>query len=170
MTRRPEAHESSVYYHHYISLAKGTNAIQVLKDYQVEAAQLFTDLAPEKWDYRYAEGKWTIKELLLHIIDTERIFAYRALRISRNDSTALAGFEQDDYVPASDAANRSPESLIAEYQAVRQASIHLFQNLTDEMLSRMGMASNNPVSVLALAYMMAGHEIHHLNILKERYL
>lgn len=170
MTRRPEAHESAPFYHHYISLVPGTNVLQVLDASQAETLQILSQLPAEKWNYRYSEGKWSIKELMLHIIDTERIFAYRALRIARNDQTALSGFDQDDYVPHSDAANRSPESIIAEYKAVRQASIQLFQNFTTDMYNRIGTASNNPVSVLALAFMLAGHEIHHLNILKERYL
>lgn len=170
MTRRPEAHESAPFYHHYISLVEGTDALQALKDNYTDAVQLYSNLAEEKWDYRYAEDKWTIKELLLHIIDAERVFAYRALRIARGDQTPLAGFDQDDYVPMSKAGERSAASLIAEYQAVRQATLHLFQNFTPEMLDRMGTASGKPVSALALTFMLAGHEKHHLNILKERYL
>ncbi|MDH3652238.1 MAG: DinB family protein, partial [Saprospiraceae bacterium] len=112
---------------------------------------------------------WTVKELLLHMIDTERIFAYRALRIARSDLTPMAGFDQDDYVPYSNANERSSTSIVSEYSAVRQATIQLFKNFTDAMYAKCGTASERPFTPLALGFIIAGHEIHHLRILMEKY-
>ena len=120
--------------------------------------------------FRYAENKWTIKEILVHIMDDERIFMYRALRIARNDKTPLPGFEQDDYVPYSRANERSLANIFREYKTVRNATLSLFNSLSKEDLMRVGTANNHHVNVRALAYHIAGHELHHLNIIKERYL
>ena len=120
--------------------------------------------------YRYAEGKWTIKEVLVHIIDDERIYAYRALRFARNDKTELPGFDQDPYAFYSNANVRSIESIIEEYEAVRMSTITLFNGFSDDVMLRSGVANNNEVTVRALGYHIAGHELHHLNILKNRYL
>lgn len=169
MKRRPEAHESAAYYHHYISLAKGDDPILALKNAHQLILDTFSNLTDEQWNFAYQTDKWTVKEMMLHIIDTERIFAYRALRIARGDKTELAGFEQNSYVPLSGAQERSAASLLAEYQSVRNSSLQLFENLPEIAWSSMGAASGSPVSVLALAFMIAGHETHHCNILKERY-
>ena len=127
-------------------------------------------LPEEKLTYRYAEKKWTIKEILVHIMDDERIFAYRALRIARNDKTPLPGFEQEDYVPYSRANERSLACIFKEFKTIRNATISLFSNLKKEDFLRTGIANNHPVSVRALAYHIAGHELHHINVIKERYL
>lgn len=132
--------------------------------------QFLKSIPQEKLEYSYAEGKWNIKEILLHIIDDERIFAYRALRFARGDSRPLAGFEQDPYVEFSNANDRSIENLLDEYKSVRQATITLFSNLPEEALMRGGTANDHYVSVRALAYHIAGHELHHLNLIKEKYL
>jgi len=132
--------------------------------------QFFLSLTPEQWMHRYAEGKWTIKEILLHIIDDERIYAYRALRIARNDTTPLPGFDQDPYVVTSKANERSVESLLDEYTTVRNATLSLFENLPNDAWMRSGTANNHSVTVRALIYHLAGHELHHLNIIKEKYL
>ena len=124
----------------------------------------------EKGDYRYAPGKWSIKELLGHVIDGERIFAYRALRFGRNDQTALNGFEQDDYVAAGAFDKRELSDLIDEFEEVRRATIHLFRGFDETAWTRRGVASENEVSVRALAYIIAGHELHHMGVLRERYL
>jgi uncharacterized damage-inducible protein DinB len=121
-------------------------------------------------DLRYAPGKWSVKEILGHLNDTERIFAYRALRISRGDQTPLAGFEQDDYVRNGPFARHPLEDLIEDYIAVRRATISLFRNLDEAAWTRRGVASENEVTVRALAYMIAGHELHHRRILEEKYL
>jgi uncharacterized damage-inducible protein DinB len=127
-------------------------------------------LTPEQWMHRYAEGKWTIKEILLHIIDDERIFAYRALRIARGDTTPLPGFDQDPYVVTSRANERSTGSLLEEYASVRNATLTLFGNLPDDAWMRSGTANDHSVTVRALIYHLAGHELHHLNIIREKYL
>lgn len=168
---KPEASEYAPYYDKYISLvpADGMVLQHLYNNRKMIDAFLMT-LPPERWEHRYAEGKWTIKEMLLHVIDTERVFAYRALRIARADATPLSGFDQEVFVPASNANNRTVSSLLEEYAVVRQATLTLLGNLTDEAWGRMGTASECPVSVRALAYMTAGHELHHLNIIKERYI
>jgi len=132
--------------------------------------QLIAGLPEEKLYYRYAPGKWSIKETLVHIMDDERIYAYRALRIARNDKTPLPGFEQDDYVPYSKADERNVENIFAEYEAIRTSTILLFNSFNNEDLLRIGIANNHPMSVRAAAYHIAGHELHHLNIIKTKYL
>ena len=131
---------------------------------------LMQSLPQEKLLYRYAADKWTIKEVLVHIIDDERIYSYRALRFARNDSTELPGFEQDDYARYSGANARSIRDILSEYAAVRNSTIALFNGLDQEALTRTGVANKNRVSVRALAYHIAGHELHHFNIIKARYL
>ncbi|MGB1207397.1 MAG: DinB family protein [Chitinophagales bacterium] len=170
MKKRPSEKEYAEYYAKYIDQVIGDDIMETLAEHTTENLAFINDIAEEKWDFRYAEGKWSIKELYIHIIDTERIMAYRALRIARNDKTPLAGYEQDDYVPYSDAEQRTKASIIAEYEVVRQASIQLFKNFTPEMWERSGTASGWPTSVLAVAYIIVGHEKHHVRVLKERYL
>lgn len=121
-------------------------------------------------EYRYEPGKWSIKELICHMMDAERIFAYRALRFGRNDSTDLPGFEENNYAPEANAHARSMEQLLAEAQRLRKTTLDLFASFTPEMLQRKGTANKNLVSVLNIGYIIAGHETHHLNVLKERYL
>jgi uncharacterized protein len=166
---RPETDEYAPYYGTYIGKVPG-DAAEALAAAFATTPALLAAIPAVRWDYAYAPGKWTIKELLLHVLDTERIMAYRALRISRGDQTPLPGFDQDPYVPNSGAADRSPESLIAEYCAVRQATLHLLAGLPPATLTNRGTASTFEVSVRALVYIIAGHERHHLAILRERYL
>ena len=166
----PALNESAPFYRRYINLVPEGDLMSVLKN-QSEDTLVALDAIPNtKWDHSYMEGKWSIKELLCHLIDTERIFAYRALRIARADQTPLAGFEQDDYIPFSDASGRSGRSFIDEYQCVRNATISLFAHLTEEALLRMGTASESPISVRACGYIIAGHELHHMQVMRERYL
>lgn len=120
--------------------------------------------------HRYAAGKWTVKEVLVHIVDDERIYAYRALRFARGDRTELPGFEQDDYARQSAANERGIASIMAEYEAVRHATIALFAGLPDEAFTRGGVANGHHATVRALAYHIAGHELHHVRLLRERYL
>lgn len=124
----------------------------------------------DKFDYRYAEGKWTIKDIIQHIIDTERIFSYRALRISRNDKTPLPGFEENDYVENTDANTRSIQELLTEFSAVRHSNLLLFKSFSEDQLARMGIASENEISVRALGFLMIGHQKHHQKVFAERYL
>ncbi len=168
--RRPLEKEYAPYYNTYIIKVKGDDVLNSMIEQKAETINLLLSIPKEKWDYRYEKGKWSVKELMLHVLDTERIFCYRALRISRNDKTPMPGFSQDDYFPYCNAENRSAESIMEEYQSVKDASISLFLNMTDEMANRIGTASNGPFSPLAIAHIIVGHETHHMNILKERYL
>ncbi len=167
---RPETHEFAPYYNTYISLIEDNAVLPVLDAQTAEIRSIFSGVPEEKGTYAYAEGKWTIKELLSHLIDGERIFAYRILRISRGDKTPIEGFEQDDYIETSNANNRSFSDLLDEFEHERRANLSLVRNLTDEASLRIGTASNNPVSARALVYIMAGHVKHHVNILQKRYL
>lgn len=124
----------------------------------------------EKGTYRYAEGKWTIKELLNHMMDAERVFAYRALRFSRNDRTPLASFDENAYATEANAHGRAMHQLAREMQWLRETTIDLYASLTPQMLRREGTASNQKISVGNLGYVIAGHDLHHCNILRERYL
>jgi len=141
-----------------------------LEDNFIATKELILSLNEEKLNYRYAANKWTIKEILVHIIDVERIYTYRALRFARNDQTELPGFEQDDYTLHSQANTRSLESILGEYEAVRYATIALFNGLPEDAFLRRGTANNNKATVRALAYHIAGHELHHMNIIREKYL
>ena len=166
----PEKSEYNEFYQGYISLIKDADIVNVLKNAGEEALEFYSNIPEDKWNAGYAPGKWTLKEALIHVIDTEQIFAYRALRIARGDQTPLAGFNQDDYVPNSGANDRSVSSVLEEYKAMRQSTYLMFKNFDEAMWDRLGTASNSPVSVRALAFMLAGHERHHINITKERYL
>ena len=128
------------------------------------------DIPMDKFDYRYAEGKWTIKEIIQHVIDTERVFAYRALRISRNDKTPLPGFDENDFVLNTNANDRHLQSLLTELSIVRQSTLALFKSFSEEQLKRIGIASNNEISVRAIGFIIIGHQKHHQRIFQERYL
>ena len=130
---------------------------------------IFGAVTDEKASKAYAEGKWTIKQVLGHVIDSERVFAYRALRIGRNDKTPLAGFEQDDYVASTDFNARPLSTLLEEWAAVRRSGVHLFNHFSDDEWLRRGTANQNEITVRALAYIIAGHHLHHVNIVTTRY-
>ncbi|MBK8305035.1 MAG: DinB family protein [Pyrinomonadaceae bacterium] len=167
---RPETHEFAPYYNTYVSLIEDDTVLPVLEAQAADLRGMISGVPEEKGTYAYADGKWTIKELLSHLIDGERIFAYRILRISRGDKTPIEGFEQDDYIETSNANDRLFADLLDEFEHERRANLLLVKNLSDEASLRIGTASNNPVSVRALVYIMAGHVKHHVNILQERYL
>lgn len=170
-SHRPAAGQYNAYYDTYIRLVpEGSDPLVQLQQQPQELRRLVGSLTDEQAHFAYASGKWTIKEMLVHVIDTERIFAYRALRIARGDQQPLAGFDQDEYVPNSGANERSLESILKEYDAVRAATLSLFESFQPAAYDRMGVASGFPVSVRALAYILPGHEAHHLHILQERYL
>ena len=124
----------------------------------------------DKFDYRYAENKWTIKDIIQHIIDAERIFGYRALRISRNDKTPLPGFEENEYAQNTNAIDRSIQELLTELSAVRHSNLLLFKSLSDEQLTKLGIASNHTISVRAIGFLIIGHQKHHQKVFQERYL
>ncbi|HYL74941.1 MAG TPA: DinB family protein [Bryobacteraceae bacterium] len=170
MIRPPEASEYLPYYHKYISMVKGDDLIPALETQIGETLPTLRGISEEKSLHRYAPGKWSIKEVLGHLTDGERVFSYRAMRFARNDQQALLGFEQDDYVAAAGSDARPWSDLIAEFEHVRRASILLFRGFPPEAGTRSGTASNASVSVRALGYIIAGHELHHMAILRERYL
>jgi hypothetical protein len=153
----------------YFEKIGNRNAIDLMRANLPVFELFYRNIPAQKWDYAYAEGKWTIKQVLGHIIDSERVFQYRALCFSRNDQTDLPGFDQDVYVAADNASHRTPESLIDEYVHVRNAGLYLFENLSAEELLRSGLANGFNVQVNWIAYMITGHEMHHIEILKERY-
>lgn len=135
-----------------------------------EVVALTQPLTNEQWEYRYAADKWTIKEMLVHLMDAERVFTYRGLSAARGDKTSLPGFDHNAYVPASRANQRTGEDILTEYQALRAATLAFFQNLDDEALNTIGEAKDQPCSAKGMLYMIAGHERHHLRLLRERYL
>lgn len=169
MFNKPQPGEYSARAAGYITLAECDNILQLLADLMNSTATLFESLSA-KADYAYEPGKWTVKEVLSHLTDTERVFAYRALCISRGEQQNLPGFEQDDYAANSEAAGRTLPDLIGEYQAVRLSNLYFFRSLSPVQVNRVGLANGNPTSVSALAHMIAGHELHHINILREKYL
>jgi len=169
--QKPNDGEYNPYVIKYIRLLPDDGLVlKHLKENLKRMMSFILSIPEERLMYRYAENKWTIKEILVYIMDDERIFMYRALRIARNDKTPLPGFEQDDYVPYSRANERSLTNIFKEYKTVRNATLSLFNSLSKEDLVRVGTANNHEVNVRALAYHIAGHELHHLNIIKERYL
>jgi hypothetical protein len=170
MITPPETDEFDPYYQTYISLVPPGGLLEMLDAQDTGLRSLIGDLPEERGSNTYAQGKWTIKELLSHVIDGERIFAYRLLRISRADPTPLEGFEQDGYIENSNANARTFADLLDEFSLQRRSNILLLRNLTEEGWMRRGIANNVAVSVRALAFIMAGHVRHHQNILTERYL
>ena len=167
---KPQEGEYAPYAISYISLVPDENIFQHLIDNSRIIKELIASLPEEKLLYRYADGKWTIKEILVHLMDAERIFNYRALCFSRLDKTPLPGFEQDDYVRESNANARDIKRIMDEYGLLRHLTIGFFYSMTDDMYLRSGLANNNNVSVRSLLYQIAGHELHHLKIIREKYL
>jgi hypothetical protein len=165
----PEASEYNPYYGKYISLIAAGDILATLTNQVDRMKSLLSRLGSEEANYRYAPDKWSIKQSLGHLIDAERIFAYRALRISRADKTPLAGFEQNDYVPAGPFEFISLPELLEEYAAVRRATVLLFRHLRPEAWERRGTASNSEVTVRALAYIIAGHNEHHYELFRDKY-
>ena len=169
-TPRPEKSEYPPYCEGYISRVPDGDILGILGKQLDDTLALIKTIPEARGDSRYAEGKWSVKEVIGHVIDTERVFAYRALRFARGDATPLAGFEQDDFVRGAAFDKRSLSDLADEYEHVRRATISLFANLDAEAWSRKGSANNNETSVRALAFIIAGHERHHVEVLRTRYL
>jgi uncharacterized damage-inducible protein DinB len=167
---RPKQEEAVAYYHRYINLVADGNIVAILAANHAATQDIIKNTPAEKATFRYAEGKWSVKEVYLHLIDVERIMTYRALRFARNDASELRGFDDDEYVLQSNAENRTLEDIAEEFQAVRKATIAMVKHFTPEMMDRVGTANGSKVSVRALAYIIAGHELHHRNILAERYV
>ncbi|HEY0658563.1 MAG TPA: DinB family protein [Pyrinomonadaceae bacterium] len=167
---RPEKSEYAPYYETYVSLVNETDIVPTLQNQLIEMQNLLAEITEENGAHAYAEGKWTIKELVGHLIDGEKIFAYRALRISRADKTPMEGFEQNGYIENANFNSCRLADLAEEFTLLRRANILFFKSLTGEAWLRRGTASDAEVSVRALAYIMVGHVRHHANILRSRYL
>ncbi|MHA6248828.1 DinB family protein [Pontibacter sp. CAU 1760] len=166
----PAPEEHNGYVGNYIKQAQTDDLVEGLTASYVFIMGMLQGLNEEQLLHRYAEGKWSIKEVMVHIMDSERIFAYRALRFARQDKTELPGFDENQYVPSSRADAREINHIIAEYIAVRNATIELFKSFTPDDLNQTGTASGLTLSVRALGYIILGHEVHHLKIIRERYL
>jgi uncharacterized damage-inducible protein DinB len=167
---QPGADEYAPYYGKYIVLVPAGDVVATLTRQLDDTLSLLRGLSDEQADSRYAPSKWSVKEVVGHIIDAERIFGHRAFRFARNDQTPIPGFEQDGYVLAADFGQRRIEDLAEEFEHVRRANLHLFRHLSEEAWLRRGVASENEVSVRALAHIMAGHETHHMQIIRTKYL
>ncbi len=167
---KPLPNESSTYYHSYIDTVSSTDLIVELKKTKTNFQTEFFKLDDAIANYQYAPDKWTVKELLLHLIDCERIFAYRALCIARGEQQGLPGFEENDYAKNCKAEKRTLQGILEEFLAVRASTIVLFENLDKQDLLRIGKANGNEISVRAIGFIIVGHQNHHFKILEERYL
>jgi hypothetical protein len=164
--------EYAPYFEQYIKLvySEDMTIIESLESSQNEFESLLRSVPKEKYGFSYAQGKWTLKEVIQHIIDTERVFCYRALCFARNDKTSLPGYDQDIFVANDSANDRNYDDLLAEMQVLRKSTIQLYNSFSEEALLRIGVASEEKMSVRALGYLFSGHQKHHLNVVKERYL
>jgi len=167
---KPKPEDYDAIYGGYISLIGDDDIIEVLKEQRKTSEKFLKTFTEKQGNYSYADGKWTVKEVLGHVIDTEKIMAYRALSFARGEKQSLPGFEQDDYVAESNFNKRSLADLINEFITIRESNIILFKSFNEEILIRRGTASESEVTVLALIYIIAGHEKHHMKFLKERYV
>ena len=169
LATRPDSTEHVPYFGRYTALVPDGSIAETLRKQRDETSALLARVPADLEAHRYAEGKWSVKEVVGHMADAERVFAYRALRIARADETPLPGFDENQYVPAGRFDARTLASLAAEFRAVREATIHLAESLDDAAFSRRGTASGNPISARALLWIVAGHERHHVALLRERY-
>ena len=164
--------EYAPYFEQYMQLVtkEGKSIIENMQNSQIEFDTILRNLPKEKHTFSYAEGKWTLKELIQHSIDTERVFCYRALCFARNDKTSLPGFDQDIFVDNGNANQLEFSNLLDEMSTLRKSTIQLYKSFSEDALLRIGVASGNKISVRALGYLFSGHQMHHLNIVKQRYL
>ena len=162
--------EYGEFYSGYIRQSGDKDLLSALESGLEHTRTFFADIPDNKMDFAYDQGKWTIKELIQHLMDSERVFTYRALRIARRDDTPLPGFDENHYVPESRANSRTKEDLVQEYVLLRRSTIHLFRSFTHDMLMQTGVASESVISVRAIGFVIVGHEAHHLKVLEERYL
>ncbi|HTD41630.1 MAG TPA: DinB family protein [Mucilaginibacter sp.] len=169
MIHRPQPNEYPAFAERYVASVPGTDVLELLEESKDATYNLFSNMSEEKAMYAYAENKWTLKQVLGHMIDTERIFAYRALCFSRNN-IELPGFDQDVYVNNTDFNSRTIQSLANEFKVTRESNLYLYRSFSEEQLLRGGKASGHPVTVRGLVYMTAGHEQYHLKLINERYL
>ncbi len=167
---KPQSSEYNAWYENYIRQTPEGNILELLTQNQKNTPDLFRNIAESKANFAYAEGKWTIKEILGHIIDSERVFAFRLFWFLRKGDAPMPSFDQDEFMKNAHFANRTLKSLADEFAAVRESTLFIVREISEKDLAVQGIMSGNPVSIRALLYIIAGHEIHHLTILKERYL
>lgn len=170
MIRKPQSSEYNSYYEPYVSKLEDENVLSTLRGQLSSVPDFFGGLSEEQVEYRYASDKWSVKEILNHLNDAERVFSYRALCISRGENKPLPGMDQEVYQNNSRSEMRSISSLIQEFVAIRNSTVSLFANITEEDSLKLGDASGSPVSVRALAALIAGHYIHHIEVIKQKYL
>ena len=171
MIRVPRADELNIYYQSYLKyIPADADLLSVIKEQAGISQQFLSSIPKEKESYAYAVGKWTVKEVVGHLCDTERILSCRALRFSRNDKTPLPGFDENTYTPNSNYSSRSLKNIADELAAIRQSSISLFSNMSSDMFDRVGTANNSEYTVRSMLFMIAGHERHHLQVIREKYL
>lgn len=167
---RPDLSKVPAFYHNYISQVKEEDLLPALQNNTASTLHFLNSIAEQKYNYRYAEGKWTIKDILQHIIDAERIFSYRALRIARKDKTPLPGFDENLFAAHAKTDRRKWTELVDEFATVRRATEILFASFDEEQLLAEGITNNQPIYVLGIGFICAGHCIHHQNIIAQRYL
>jgi DinB superfamily len=167
---KPDSTEYAPYFEKYISLAREEEIVVTLGKQIEGTLSLIRGLSEAQGDHCYAPGKWSVKEVIGHLIDTERIFAYRAMRFARNDATSLPGFDENAFVANAGFGSRSLTDLAEEFEYTRKSNVYLLKNLDGDAALRRGLSNNNPLSVRAIAYIIAGHELHHVEILRTRYL
>lgn len=170
MLQRPLESEYPEYYNPYVHLVSENNLLTLLKENLVKTIELFESLSEADGLFRYAENKWSIKEVLGHMADTERIMSYRLLRVGRGDQTPLAGFNENDYVQGSQINKLPIKNILEDFIAARKATLTLFQNMPEDAWANIGFANNTEVTARAIAYIIAGHALHHYHIITERYL
>jgi hypothetical protein len=167
---RPNPGDYAPFFERYIQLIEGEDILKILNDQNKKTQDILNSFSEHKGNYRYAEGKWTVKEVVGHLLDSERVFAYRALCIARGEKKSLPGYEQDDYVKEGNFNRRELFDLNYEFRLLRESNLLLFRSFSPEMMQRKGFANESTVSVIALMYIIAGHEKHHMNVLKEKYI
>ncbi len=169
MDQRPEEKEYDAFFAGYVSLVPEADVVSALERQTEEVIRAAAGVGPDRETFRYAEGKWSVREVFSHLVDAEQIFGYRAFCISRGDQASLPGFDENDYVAESDARTRSLAGIAGEFSAVRNANLLFLRRLDDRQMMRLGTANGKPISVRALASIMAGHVRHHFAILRSRY-
>lgn len=167
---QPDLSKVPAFYHGYINLVLGKDIYEAFQNHSIECIQFFETIPEEKISYRYADGKWDIKEILQHIIDAERIFSYRALCFARNEKKSLPGFDENEYASNSKAENRNWDELLEEFKIVRKSSEMLFNSFDEIQLKATGISNEHSTYVLGIGYIIIGHALHHIKIIKERYL
>jgi uncharacterized damage-inducible protein DinB len=170
MLQRPLASEYPEYYKPYVNLVPKGDLLALLEENLVKTIELFESLSEESGQFRYAENKWSIQEVLGHMADTERIMSYRLLRVGRGDQTALAGFNENDYVESSQVNKLPIKRILEDFIASRKATLTLFQNMPEEAWENIGFANNTEITARAIGYIIVGHALHHYKIIRDRYL